>query len=137
MLAIGTCHTPANLEIGSRTVISSPVRVIQANEERRNLPSIPLVARNDITEDADDLARCFHHTCDPQGKRRPVVGKLMLARSENDLNFIVGSHPDFCSYLGNRWHTLFSRTFWLRHAGPMSQGKQQGENPRCLKPMVK
>ena len=28
-------------------------------------------------------------------------------------------------------------TFWLRHAGPVSQEKQEGATPRCLEPMVR
>jgi hypothetical protein len=32
----------------------------------------------------------------------------VLARRENDLNVIVGSHPDLCSDLGDCWHTLFN-----------------------------
>src|SRR5687768_16965833 len=110
MLAVGSRDTPANLEIGSRTVVPPPVRRVQSDEERRGLAAIPLVARNDITEDPDDLACFFDQPCDPQGKRRPIVGDLVLAWPENDLNLIAGSHPDFCSDLGNRWHTLFSRT---------------------------
>jgi hypothetical protein len=34
----------------------------------------------------------------------------VFPRRENDLNVIAGSHPDFCSDLCNRRHTLFSRT---------------------------
>jgi hypothetical protein len=65
VLAVGACHTPANLETGSRTVVSPPVRMVQSNKERRGLALIPLVTRYDIAENAYDLARFFHNARDP------------------------------------------------------------------------
>ncbi|SPE63377.1 hypothetical protein SBV1_970031 [Verrucomicrobia bacterium] len=110
MFSVGPRYTLANLEVGSRTVVPQPVRMIQSNEEGRGLTLIPLVARCDVAEDADDFVCLFHDTCDPYKKRRPVIGELVLSRRKNDLNVIVWDHPDFCSNLCNRWHKLFSTT---------------------------
>src|SRR5262249_21288110 len=51
----------------------------------------------------------FHHASNAQRKGGSIVGEFVLARSINNLNVVFRSHPDFCSNLCNRRHTLFSR----------------------------
>lgn len=44
MVAVWTGYTLANLEIGCRTVVPSPVRTLQPDQEGRSLTAISLMA---------------------------------------------------------------------------------------------
>lgn len=110
MSAIESRHTPRHFELSRRPVVSRPVGMVEAPQERRHQSPITLRATGCRSVNADDLAFLPQDSFDSNGKWCRVIEKLpaVCARAVNDLNQIARCDGDDRVQSSDGWHGSLS-----------------------------